>query len=74
MSLSFGGDDRTRTDYLYNAIVALSQVSYAPDCLIIISYFSGNVKCFFEIFLYSRIFSKIPVSEGFAEENFGAKY
>ena len=27
---SFGGDDRTRTDYLYVANVSLSQVSYAP--------------------------------------------
>ena len=26
----FGGDDRDRTDYLLNAIQALSQVSYAP--------------------------------------------
>ena len=26
----FGGDDRTRTDYLYVANVSLSQVSYAP--------------------------------------------
>ena len=25
-----GGDDRDRTDYLLNAIQALSQVSYAP--------------------------------------------
>ena len=25
-----GGDDRTRTDYLYVANVSLSQVSYAP--------------------------------------------
>ncbi len=30
MSFCFGGDDRTRTDYLYNANVALYQVSYAP--------------------------------------------
>ena len=32
MVLSFllGGDDRDRTDYLLNAIQALSQVSYAP--------------------------------------------
>ena len=28
--LMFGGDDRDRTDYLLNAIQALSQVSYAP--------------------------------------------
>ena len=27
---SLGGDDRDRTDYLLNAIQALSQVSYAP--------------------------------------------
>ena len=27
----FGGDDRDRTDYLLNAIQALSQVSYTPD-------------------------------------------
>lgn len=30
IAFKIGGDDRTRTDYLYNAIVALSQVSYAP--------------------------------------------
>ena len=29
-TLSPGGDDRDRTDYLLNAIQALSQVSYAP--------------------------------------------
>ena len=29
--MPFGGDDRDRTDYLLNAIQALSQVSYAPD-------------------------------------------
>lgn len=28
-----GGDDETRTHYLYNANVALSQMSYAPKCL-----------------------------------------
>lgn len=28
--VSFGGDGETRTHYLYNANVALSQVSYAP--------------------------------------------
>ena len=28
--LFHGGDDRDRTDYLLNAIQALSQVSYAP--------------------------------------------
>ena len=26
----FGGDDEDRTHYLYNANVALSQMSYAP--------------------------------------------
>ena len=26
-----GGDDRDRTDYLLNAIQALSQVSYTPE-------------------------------------------
>ncbi len=35
----FGGDDETRTHYLYNANVALSQMSYAPKCLIIITEF-----------------------------------
>ena len=30
MPFFFGGDDRDRTDYLLNAIQALSQVSYAP--------------------------------------------
>lgn len=29
----FGGDDRDRTDYLLNAIQALSQVSYAPKTI-----------------------------------------
>lgn len=29
----FGGDDETRTHYLYNANVALSQMSYAPKRL-----------------------------------------
>lgn len=33
MLLFFGGDDETRTHYLYNANVALSQMSYAPKCL-----------------------------------------
>ena len=28
--IRYGGDDRDRTDYLLNAIQALSQVSYAP--------------------------------------------
>ena len=28
----YGGADRTRTDYLYTASVALSQVSYNPMC------------------------------------------
>lgn len=31
--LKFGGDDETRTHYLYNANVALSQMSYAPKRL-----------------------------------------
>ena len=30
LSFLLGGDDRDRTDYLLNAIQALSQVSYAP--------------------------------------------
>ena len=29
--VDFGGDDRDRTDYLLNAIQALSQVSYTPE-------------------------------------------
>ena len=29
-----GGDDRDRTDYLLNAIQALSQVSYAPTSVV----------------------------------------
>ena len=33
ISLFDGGDDRDRTDYLLNAIQALSQVSYAPTLL-----------------------------------------
>ena len=30
-----GGDDRDRTDYLLNAIQALSQVSYTPTRMVI---------------------------------------
>lgn len=33
MCTVFGGDDETRTHYLYNANVALSQMSYAPKRL-----------------------------------------
>ena len=33
VSFLFGGDDRDRTDYLLNAIQALSQVSYTPTGL-----------------------------------------
>ena len=32
-----GGDDQTRTDYLYVANVSLYRVSYIPKCLIIIT-------------------------------------
>ena len=32
-TVHFGGDDETRTHYLYNANVALSQMSYAPKRL-----------------------------------------
>ena len=41
-----GGDDRDRTDYLLNAIQALSQVSYTPVYFLndrILSYRAGNV-------------------------------
>ena len=31
-----GGANRDRTDDLYNAIVALSQLSYGPDILILV--------------------------------------
>ena len=31
-----GGADRDRTDDLYNAIVALSQLSYSPNIIIIV--------------------------------------
>ena len=50
-----GGDDRDRTDYLLNAIQALSQVSYTPTgytrikCSFILSDFSRIVKSFFTI-------------------------
>ena len=50
-----GGDDRDRTDYLLNAIQALSQVSYTPTgntrikCSFILSDFSRIVKNFFTI-------------------------
>ncbi len=37
-----GGDDRDRTDYLLNAIQALSQMSYAPIC-IIFSFLAGFI-------------------------------
>ena len=50
-----GGDDRDRTDYLLNAIQALSQVSYAPVCFvrslerfISIAQPGGNCKRFFQ--------------------------
>ena len=33
----FGGDDRDRTDYLLNAIQALSQVSYTPTVITILT-------------------------------------
>ena len=45
---SFGGDDRDRTDYLLNAIQALSQVSYTPECLIIIASPPPACKRFFQ--------------------------
>ncbi len=55
-----GGDDRDRTDYLLNAIQALSQVSYAPkqfvsgyfpECLFIIAWRKKKCKSFFCGFL-----------------------
>ena len=42
-----GGDDRTRTDYLYNAIVALSQVSYAPVTTYLFSHISKKLSSLF---------------------------
>ena len=54
-----GGDDRDRTDYLLNAIQALSQVSYAPkqfvsgcfpECLFIIAWRKKKCKSFFAVF------------------------
>ncbi len=39
-----GGADRTRTDYLYTAIVALFQVSYNPMC----TYYTAVQYCFQE--------------------------
>ena len=47
-SVFFGGDDRDRTDYLLNAIQALSQVSYTPECLIIIASPPPACKRFFQ--------------------------
>ena len=41
-----GGDDETRTHYLYNANVALSQMSYAPETIIILPLISGVVKMY----------------------------
>ena len=68
---SCGGDDRDRTDYLLNAIQALSQVSYTPTgdtrikCFIIIPNLPLFVKGHFRFFkkftgcaLFSTIFSK----------------
>ena len=46
----FGGDDRDRTDYLLNAIQALSQVSYAPKCLSIIPSLFAVCKRVFQKF------------------------
>ena len=44
----FGGDDETRTHYLYNANVALSQMSYAPVTAKSILHSRGRfVKYFF---------------------------
>lgn len=43
-----GGDDETRTHYLYNANVALSQMSYAPDTLYILHIMPEFVKVFLQ--------------------------
>ncbi len=41
-----GGDGRDRTDDLLNAIQALSQLSYAPKYIIILSYLTGFFNAF----------------------------
>ena len=61
--LMFGGDDRDRTDYLLNAIQALSQVSYAPITDTIISKLTVFVNILFFFFqeiddnIHSMLFS-----------------
>ena len=46
-----GGDKRDRTADLLNAIQALSQLSYTPECLDILSQNKWIVKDFFIFFL-----------------------
>ena len=40
----FGGDDEARTHYLYNANVALSQMSYAPGRIDYYSWLTGQCQ------------------------------